>query len=114
MEEVKINFDNSFVEESKYKVSISAILTSLAQPFDQDGVAQKTYNKHYENPESIYYHKTVNEIKEMWEAKAAASRDYGKKLDDYIGACLVGTEDDMLIYKLDYDVEIDERLKGLC
>ncbi len=109
-----VNFDNSFVDANQYKTSISAIISSLEQPFDKDGVAQKTFNKHYENPDSIYYHKSVGEIKEMWENKAAVSRDYGKKLDDYIGARLEGNEDDMLLYKLDYDVADDERLQGLC
>lgn len=109
-----LNFDNSgWVDSSLPYISISSILGVLGEPFDSDNVAQKTYEKHFNNPESQYFQKTKSEILEMWEAKGAESRKYGQLLDDYIGTVLEGTEDDLEIYNLDNDVDGDERLSGL-
>lgn len=95
-------------------ISISKVIELISEPFDKEGVAQKTYNKHHNNPESQYYQKTVEEIIEMWEAKGAESCRYGSMLDDYIGLNLTQTEDDIELWKLDHDYEGDERLHGIC
>lgn len=94
-------------------ISISKILSLVAKPADQEKMLENTYNKHFNNPESEYYHLTKEQIKEIWENKGAASRHYGSLLDDYIGLVLTGTETDMEMFKLDNDVDGDERLKGL-
>ena len=47
-------------------VSISAILGMIEEPFDQIGVAQKTFDKHFNNPQSEYYQMSVNQIIEKW------------------------------------------------
>ena len=101
------------IDKSLKTLSISAILGLIAKPVDQERMLENTYNKHYDNPESQYYHMSKEEIKAVWEAKGAASRQYGSLLDDYIGARLTGTDADMEMYKLDNDIEGDERLKGL-
>ena len=49
----------------------------------------------------------------MWSAKGAESCKYGSLLDDYIGLNLTGTSEDIEMYKLDNDVDGDERLSGL-
>lgn len=105
-------FDKSF-DMTKPYISISTAITLLGEPFDSDGVAQKTVDKHFNNPESQYYQKTKEEILNMWEAKGAASRKYGCLLDDYIGVVLEGDEDDLEMYNLDNDVDGDTRLNGL-
>ncbi len=94
-------------------ISISKILSLVAKPVDQEKMLENTYNKHFNNPESEYYHLTKEQIKEIWENKGAASRHYGSLLDDYIGLVLTGTETDMEMFKLDNDIDGDERLKGL-
>lgn len=94
-------------------ISISKALTLIAKPVDQESMLEKTYNKHYNNPESEYYHLSKEEIKEIWENKGAASRHYGSLLDDYIGIKLTGTSNDLEMYKLDNDLDGDKRLKGL-
>jgi hypothetical protein len=94
-------------------ISISKILSLVAKPADQEKMLENTYNKHFNNPESEYYHLTKEQIKEIWENKGAASRHYGSLLDDYIGLVLTGTETDMEMFKLDNDIDGDERLKGL-
>lgn len=94
-------------------ISISAALGLLVKPADQAEMLEKTYNKHYNNPESEYYHLSKEEIKAIWESKGAASRHYGSLLDEYIGIKLTGSDTDMEMFKLDNDCNGDERLKGL-
>ena len=72
------SFDNSFVDKTLPTTSISTILSMLQEPFDQKGVAEKTFNKRFNDPTSEYYQMTVEEIIEKWEDKAATSRRYGK------------------------------------
>lgn len=109
-----INFSNSFVDKSIPYISISDVLGMLQEPFDQKGVAQKTHYKHFNNPESEYYQKTVEEICEMWSAKGAESRRYGSLLDDYIGFNLNKNTDELELWKLDNGYEWDERLLAHC
>lgn len=110
----ELNFDNLEIDKSLPTISISTILSMIAEPFNRDKVVDLTYNKHYNNPESQYYHKSKDEIVEMWEAKGAVSRHYGQMLDDYIGNVLTGTQDSIKLFKLDNNYDNDERLKGLC
>lgn len=72
----------------QYPYSVSKILDHLKKPFDKDAVAQKTYDKYFNDPESKYYHKSVQEILTMWEEKAAKGRANGRALDDFIGLVL--------------------------
>lgn len=110
--EIEIDFKN--VNESDETLSISNVLGLIQEPFDQIGVATKTYNKHFNNPNSEYYQMTVEQICEKWAAKGAASCHYGSLLDNYIGYNLNGQEDELELFELDYDRDGDERLKGLC
>ena len=101
-------------ELSQFKsISISKVLTLIAQPKDQEAMLENTYNKHYNNPDSEYYHLSKEQIKEIWENKGAASRQYGSLLDDYIGFTITGNADDKEMFMLDNDADNDERLKGL-
>lgn len=104
-------FDNSFVDPNVPTTSISTILGMLVEPFNQQEVAEKTFNKHFNNPNSQYYQKTTEQIITMWSAKGAESLRYGRLNDDYIGIVLEGNETDYELYDLDNDVENDERLK---
>ena len=108
-----IDIDFSKNIKGTTNISISKVLTYLANPKDQEKMLENTYNKHYNNPDSEYYHLSKEEIKQIWENKGAASRQYGSLLDDYIGIILTGTEADKELYKLDNDLDGDERLKGL-
>ena len=110
---VELNFLNENINTSLPYLSISQVLGLIATPKDQEKMLENTYNKHYNNPDSEYYHLSKDEIKAIWEAKGAASRQYGSLLDDYIGVRLTGTDADYEMYKLDNDVDGDERLKGL-
>lgn len=99
---------------SKY-LSISQVIGMLQEPFDSRGVAQKTHDKHFNNPESQYYNMSVEEIMESWSAKGAESCKYGSLLDDYIGMCLNNDSEAKLeMWKLDNNYDWDERLLGLC
>ena len=115
MEEIyKLDFSNINIDKTLPKISITDVLNSMERPFDQEGVAQKTYNKNFNNPESQYYQKTVEEIIKMWQAKGAESCHYGSMLDDYIGSILTGNENDVRLFKLNNAYDYDARLHGLC
>lgn len=109
-----LDFSNLDIDKSIPTISISAILSYLETPFDQKGVATKTYERHYNNPSSEYYHKNVDEIISMWEAKGSTSRHYGSLLDDYIGNILTGNDRTLDLYKLDNNFDNDERLQNLA
>ena len=68
-----INF-NKDIDRKLKTLSISATLGLIAKPVDQEGMLEKTFNKHYNNPDSEYYHLSKEEIKAIWEAKGATSR----------------------------------------
>lgn len=105
-EEVKKNM-------TKY-LSISQVLGMLVEPFDSKGVAQKTHDKHFNNPESQYYQMSVEQIMEAWSAKGAESCKYGSLLDDYIGMNLNQEPAAKLeMWKLDNNYDWDERLNNL-
>lgn len=113
-ENIKLDFSNVNINRIIPTLSISAVLDSMEKPFDKEGVARKTYENHFNNPQSIYYQKNVDEIIEMWEDKGSESRRYGSMLDDYIGAILTGDDKDVKLFKLDNAYDYDDRLKGLC
>ena len=104
-------FDNSFVDKTLPTTSISTILGMVQEPFDQKGVAQKTFEKRFNEPESEYYRMTVEQIIEKWQQKGQISLQYGRLNDNYIGIVLEGTEDDKDLFYLDNDVDGDERLR---
>ena len=109
-----IDFSNLDIDKSIKKLSISNALNMLLTPFDSEGVSQKVYENHYDNPQSEYYHMTAEQIHEAWSAKGATSTHYGSLLDDYIGCILTGNENDLRLFKLDNGYDYDERLHGLC
>lgn len=96
------------------RISISQVLGMIQEPFDQQAVAQKTHDKNFNNPESQYYQKTVEQICEMWTAKGAESCRYGSLLDDYIGLNLTKTDKDIMLWKLDNNYDYDKRLHEHC
>ena len=118
MEDSREKVKQSLEEEKTFNgiecLSISAVLGMLEEPFDQIGVATKTFNKNYNNPNSEYYQKSIEEICEMWTNKASTSREYGKMLDNYIGYNLNKDEDGLEMFNLDYDRDGDERLNNIC
>ena len=109
-----IDFSNLDIDKSIKKLSISNALNMLLTPFDSEGVSQKVYENHYDNPQSEYYHMTAEQIREAWSAKGATSTHYGSLLDNYIGCILTGNENDLRLFKLDNGYDYDERLHGLC
>jgi len=111
---IKPDFSNVNVDRSLPTISISTILGMLSEPFDKEGVAQNTFNKHFNNPASEYYQMSVQQIIEKWEAKGAESCHYGSMLDDYIGFNLNKKDIELRLFKLDNNYDNDTRLHGLC
>lgn len=115
MEEFKQpDFSNINIDRTLPTVNITTILGMLEEPFDQIGVAEKTFNKHFNNPDSEYYHMTVEQIINKWSEKGATSCHYGSLLDDYIGLNLNHKDIELRLFKLDNNYDNDERLHGLC
>lgn len=111
----ELDFSNTNIDKTLPTISISEVLEMLVEPFDSDGVAQKTHDKYFDNPDSEYYQMSKEQILEAWSAKGAASTHYGKLLDDYIGFNLEDKDvNDIEIWKLDNNYEWDDRLHGLC
>lgn len=67
------------------RLSISNIKDFLGEEFDQEGVAKKTHDLHFDDQNSIYYKKSVEEIIKMWTDKADLSKERGKLVDDFVG-----------------------------
>ena len=109
-----IDFSNKNVDKTLPYISISELLSMLQEPFDQKAVAQKTFDKHFNNPNSEYYQLSVQEIIDKWSAKGAESCRYGSLLDDYIGLNLNKNENELELWKLDNGYDWDERLLAHC
>ena len=114
MSEFKPNFLNKSIDRTLPTISISSVLGMIQEPFDQEGVAEKTFNKYNNDPTSQYYQKSIKEICDMWSAKGAESCKYGSLLDDYIGLNLNNKELDLRLWKLDNNYEYDERSLAHC
>ena len=107
MNEIKIDFNKKKQGKS---VSISAVLAAIQNEFDTEGIAQKTYDKNFNNPDSKYYQMTIEQIIESWNAKGRESMHYGQLNDLYIKTVLEGDDTDMQLFLLDNDIESDVRL----
>ena len=78
-----INLYTKYKKEQR--ISISQIKDSLAVEFDREGVAKKTHDLHFDDEQSIYYQKSIDEILDMWDVKAESSKRMGNLVDDFIG-----------------------------
>lgn len=114
IENLKKKIEENVELNTNQVLSISAVNSILKKPFDRDGIATKTFNNHFNNPKSEYYHMTVEQIINKWETKAATSRQYGSMLDEYIGYNLNNDQDGLEMFNLDYDRDGDERLNNIC
>lgn len=104
-------FSKSIYKDCPY--SASKIVETLKEPFDQDAVARKTFMKHFEDPNSQYYHMSVDEIKALWTARAETGKLNGQLLDRYIGYMLEPKADTEEI-KQKFLASIDEIPKKKC
>lgn len=87
LEEIKSTTAKKTQQFAIYKAcpySVSKIVEAVKAPFDKEAVAQKTYDKYYNDPYSEYYHMSIEQILENWEEKARIGRENGKILDSWI------------------------------
>lgn len=94
-------------------LSVSKILGYITPEFDKESVAQKTYERHFNNPQSKYYQKTKEEILEMWEEKTNYARRLGSLLDSY-SEFLFDSKTGLDVWKLDNDFDNFPELKNVC
>lgn len=92
--------DNSLKKVRHF--SISSILEQLKKEVDFNEVAKKVKDKHFNDPNSKYYQKSVEEIRAMWNNKADISKSNGKALDDFIGLILnEASSEEIDLWKVD-------------
>lgn len=82
--------DLVFIEEGhRYFVgareltSVSVMTHTFQEHFDPDVMAPLTYERNYNNPESKYYHMTVNQIKKAWEKNSKQACNHGTERHEY-------------------------------
>lgn len=86
--------ESTSTREQQWKIykkcpySVSKIVASLHKEFDTEKMAEKTFEKHFDDPDSKYYKMSVEEIINQWEEKSKQGRENGKALDDFIGMIL--------------------------
>lgn len=97
---------------SKCKYSVSKIVEAMHAPFDKEGVANRTFSKYFNDPNSKYYHMSVQEIIDSWNAKAELGRNNGKALDTYIGMILENHESEEILEK--YKSSLNEIAANKC
>lgn len=88
--------------------SVSKIVELCKAEFDKEKMSENCFRKYYNDETSVYYHKTQEEILEMWENKSRLGKKSGTALDDYIGSVL---NCDLRQQKHLYDTCIDEKIK---
>lgn len=82
--------DLVFIEEGhRYFVgareltSVSVMTHTFQEHFDPDVMAPLTYERNYNNPESKYYHMSVDEIKKAWEKNSKQACNHGTERHEY-------------------------------
>ena len=111
-EEIIKRLSNIPDKKELYKIcpySVSKIVELCKAEFDKEKVSRQCFEKYYNDEKSQYYHKTQEEILEMWENKSKKGKESGISLDDYIGAVLNG---DFNQQKLLYDKCADDKIKS--
>lgn len=92
----------------KCPFSVSKIVELCKAEFNKEKVSKQCFEKYYNDESSVYYHKTQQDILNMWEEKSQRGKDSGVALDDYIGSILLG---DIEQQKYLYDNCVDEKIK---
>lgn len=105
------NLDNNFVDKSIPYITISNVNNQLVKPFDKYGVAKKCEEKGKQT-QCKWTGLSAEDIIKMWDDKAAVSREYGKKVDEYTDCILNENKSALELYMLDNDVDNDVRLKS--
>ena len=66
---------------------VSNVTHLFQEHFDDEGIAQRTYEKHYNNPDSKYYQMTVNEIIESWHDNSKQACEHGTERHEFGESC---------------------------
>lgn len=70
--------------KGKTVLSVSRALEQLVPEKDMSLIAEKTSKKHFEDQSSEYFHKSPEEVLDIWSKLGETGRDNGKKLDEFI------------------------------
>lgn len=104
------DFDKSWVNWDKPRLSVSKVKSLLTPEFDKVGVATKCSKKGFNDPSSKYYQMTPEMIIESWNKKGEESMSYGRLVDEYAELSFVGG--DIKKWKEDNNWNVNERLQA--
>lgn len=102
LDKIEQSTGTSTLQRAIYKAcpySVSKIVAAIHKEFDSQGVAQKTFEKYFDDTSSKYYHMSVEEILAAWEEKGRIGRENGKHLDKFIELILGKHESDEVLEK---------------
>lgn len=119
LEEIKSTTAKKNQQYAIYKscpYSVSKIVEALKYPFDKEAVAQKTFEKNFNNPESEYYQMTVEQILANWEQKAEIGKENGRVLDSWIERVLNKPVSEFVLSDSDIEFmsKLSETQKNKC
>ena len=84
----KVRMDYKRIKDPNFQpyfsMSISSLISSLVPEFDQEAVAEKTFLKNFNNPNSKYYQMTKEQIIAQWKESQEKSLRKGHFLDSFI------------------------------
>lgn len=63
--------------------SVSVMTHTFQEHFDPEVMAPMTYERNYDNPDSKYYHKSIEEIKKMWEENSKQACSHGTERHEF-------------------------------
>lgn len=86
-------------------MSISKVISLSKKQFDKEGMSKHCFEKYYNDPNSKYYHKTADQIKEEWNQKSKSATTHGIKLDDISKLYLTNTDFDIVRKQASKDIE---------
>lgn len=95
-------------------ISVTYCVESLKHEFNKPEVAARMVHKYGNVMSSVYYQKTIEDIIQMWEEKAEASRQRGKLADSIIDAILTKHQNgEFATWWYDNNMHLDEFAKAV-
>jgi hypothetical protein len=66
---------------------VSNVTHLFQERFDEEGIAQRTFEKYYDDPDSKYYQMTVDEIIESWHQNSKNACNHGTERHEFGESC---------------------------
>ena len=88
-------FDGLVFDEGPHKyylngteiTCVSNVTHLFQEKFDENGIAQRTYERHFDNPDSKYYQMSVKQIIESWHDNSKQACEHGTERHEFGESC---------------------------